>query len=68
VIATDGRRTAYRVREVVHTVQPSASERPRVRDERATPSAIVQDAPNTPPRALRAGLPRVVVVPEPDAE
>lgn len=62
-IATDGARRVYRVTEIVHTVQASASERPRVGAEQTGPNSIV-DGPPQPPGELRAGLPRVVVVPE----
>lgn len=63
-IGEDGRRRLFRVIEVVHTLQTSASERPPVRSEQSSPNAIVTDgADDDPPRALRAGLPRVVVVP-----
>ena len=62
-IADDGRRRRYRVTAVLHTLQSSATERPRVRDERSSPNSIVTEgALDDPPRALRAGLPRVVVV------
>ena len=50
---------------VVHTVQKSASERPLVRGEGASPNAIVtEEAHRLAPIALRAGLPRVYVTPE----
>lgn len=62
-ITASGNRIGYRVREIVHTVQASASERPMVRDERAGPNSTVAEGPTEPPRALRAGLPRVVVGP-----
>jgi hypothetical protein len=63
-IGEDGRQLHYRVREVVHTVQTAAGERPRVREERSSPNSIVTEgADDDPPRALRAGLPRVVVDP-----
>ncbi len=63
-IGADGRRQAFRVTEVVHTLQPSASDRPPVRAEEGGPNSIVTDVANeTVPRSLRAGLPRVVVVP-----
>ena len=63
-IGEDGRRRIFRVTEVVHTLQASASERPPVRAERSSPNSIVTDgAAEEPPRALRAGLPRVVVSP-----
>ena len=62
-IGEDGRRRIFRVTDVVHTLQTSASERPPVRDEQSGPNAIVTDeATHDPPRELRAGLPRVVVV------
>lgn len=64
-IGEDGRRGIYRVTAVIHTVQTSASERPRVSDERSSPNSIVTDGTDgDPPRALRAGLPRVVVASE----
>lgn len=63
-IGERGDRRFYRVSEVVHTLQPSASERPRVGDERRGPNAVVDaDAPPEAPRELRAGLPRVIVTP-----
>ena len=62
-IGADGNQGHYRVTEVIHTLQASASERPPVSDERTGPNAIVTDKPGiAPPRSLRAGLPRVVVV------
>jgi hypothetical protein len=62
-IGEDGRRRLYRVTEVIHTLQTSARERPPVRDEQSSPNAIVTDgSEQDPPRSLRAGLPRVVVV------
>ncbi|MGH2380416.1 MAG: hypothetical protein ACRDG7_04250 [Candidatus Limnocylindria bacterium] len=61
-IGEDGRQHRYRVTEVIHTLQASASERPPVSAERSSPNAIVTDQPtDDPPRSLRAGLPRVVV-------
>ena len=63
-IADDGRQRVYRVREVVHTLQTSASERPPVRTEDYSPYSTVDRATDTPPRELRAGLPRVMVVAE----
>jgi hypothetical protein len=61
-IGEDGRRQYFRVTGVVHTLQASASERPPVRAEQSGPNSIVTDrADDDPPRALRAGLPRVVV-------
>lgn len=63
-IGEDGRRQNFRVTRVVHTLQASANERPPVRAETSGPNSIVTDRPDDdPPRALRAGLPRVVVVP-----
>lgn len=63
-IGEDGRQHRYRVTEVIHTLQASASERPPVGSERSSPNAIVTDETDgEPPRSLRAGLPRVIVVP-----
>jgi hypothetical protein len=67
-IAADGRRSMYRVGRIVHTLQPTSSDRPLVRDEAASPNATVNDAGEPPPvRELRAGLPRVFVRPEPES-
>jgi hypothetical protein len=67
-IAADGRRSLYRVTRIVHTLQPTASDRPRVRDEDAGPNATVDDGGEPRPvRELRAGLPRVFVRPEREA-
>lgn len=64
-INDDGSRRVFRVEVVVHTVQKSASERPLVRGEGASPNAIVtEEAHRLAPIALRAGLPRVYVTPE----
>lgn len=66
-IAEDGARRMYRVRDVVHTVQPTAAERPPVRAETASPNATVNSPDIHPahvPSELRAGLPRVFVDPE----
>jgi hypothetical protein len=60
-IAADGQQRAYRVREIIHTLQGSASERPAVRTEAHTPNSTVDGFDGRPPRELRAGLPRVVV-------
>jgi hypothetical protein len=61
-IAEDGTHAFYRVTDVMHTVQPAASERPTVREEHSTPNSLVTDGVEPgPPRELRAGLPRVVV-------
>lgn len=63
-IADDGAHRRYRVREVIHTVQSSAAERPTVREETVGPNTTVAGAGDRVPRALRAGLPRVVARPE----
>jgi hypothetical protein len=64
-IGEDGRKQFFRVTAVVHTVQASSTERPRVADEGSGPNSIVNDGTaEEPPRALRAGLPRVMVVAE----
>ena len=64
-IAEDGTRRHYRVTDVAHTLQTSATERPRVREERSLPNSIVTEgAENSAPRELRAGLPRVIAVPD----
>jgi hypothetical protein len=65
-IGEDGARRYYRVTQVEHTLQTAAGERPRVRDEQTGPNSLVTDgsADDHAPRALRAGLPRVVVVRE----
>lgn len=60
-LAEDGELRVYRVKEIVHTLQTSASERPAVGEERGPRE-------NRPPRALRAGLPRVIVVADPVAD
>ena len=61
-IGEDGRRRHYRVTRIVHTVQTSSTERPLVREELRVPNSFVTEgADDDPPRALRAGLPRVVV-------
>jgi hypothetical protein len=66
-IAEDGSRRRFVVAEVVHTVQPSASERPPVQAEADSPNATVSGADGTRvPTALRAGLPRIVVTPSSD--
>jgi hypothetical protein len=62
LITARGEHRAYRVTAVVHTVQPSASERPPVAAERTGPNATVSDLETeAPPRSLRAGLPRIFV-------
>jgi len=64
-IGEDGRRRLFIVTQVAHTLQTAAGERPKVRDEQSGPNSFVTDgADDDPPRALRAGLPRVVVVPD----
>ena len=60
-ITDDGRLRSFRVKDVVHTVQRTSSDRPRVRDERAGPNSTVDGADDEPPRELRAGLPQVIV-------
>lgn len=62
-IAEDGERRVYRVVNVAHTLQSSASERPPVASEPSGPNSTVSgDHPTHQPRELRAGLPRVHVV------
>jgi hypothetical protein len=62
-IGEDGRRLFYRVTGLVHTVQTSSSTRPTVAQEASSPNSFVTDgADDDPPRALRAGLPRVIAV------
>jgi hypothetical protein len=64
-IGDDGRQRAFRVTDVIHTVQRSAGERPPVRAEQHSPNSTVVDGPaGGAPRELRAGLPRVVVTAE----
>lgn len=63
-IADDGDKRLFRVVRVVHTVQSSSSVRPRVREEHALPNSTVEGPSDGQPRALRAGLPRVIVAPE----
>jgi len=63
-ITDDGRHLTYRVKEIIHTVQSSASERPPVHAERYSPNATVDGPGDRVPRELRAGLPRVVVTAE----
>ncbi len=63
-IGSDGLQHAYRVKEVIHTLQRSASERPPVREGRWSPNSTVDQMPDGFPREIRAGLPRVVVTPE----
>ena len=60
-IADDGSQRRFRVREIIHTLQSSPSERPAVRDELQGPNATVAGAGDRVPRELRAGLPRVIV-------
>jgi hypothetical protein len=63
-IADDGEKRIFRVVRVVHTVQSSSSDRPRVRDERVGPNSTVAEPMDGQPRLLRAGLPRVIVTPD----
>lgn len=64
-IGEDGRRRLFRVRDIVHVLQPSASERPPVRDETTSPNATINEGDaDLAPSSLRAGLPRVVVAVE----
>jgi hypothetical protein len=63
-ITDEGERRAFRVERVVHTVQRSASTRPAVRDEAASPNSTLDGASDGAPALLRAGLPRVIVTPE----
>lgn len=64
-IGEEGSRHTYRVREVVHTVQRSASERPPVSVEDSGPNTTVSGGSAAQvPAALRAGLPRVYADPE----
>jgi hypothetical protein len=63
-IADTGDKRLFRVLRVVHTVQSSSSDRPLVRDETALPNSTVDMPADGAPRALRAGLPRVIVAPE----
>lgn len=63
-IAEDGERHTYRVRDIVHTVQASASERPPVAEESSGPNTTVSGRhASHEPMALRAGLPRVLAEP-----
>lgn len=63
-IADDGRQRAFRVKEVIHTVQSSASNRPAVRTEHHSPNSTLDGPSDGAPRELRAGLPRVIVTAE----
>jgi hypothetical protein len=61
-ITEHGERRLYVVDAVVHTLQRSASERPRVGDAERGLNALVDPGDGgDPPRLLRAGLPRVIV-------
>lgn len=67
LIRVDGSRRLLRVRDVIHVLQPSASDRPPVREEQTGPNSTVSGAaPRRVLRLLRAGLPRVVAVDDPD--
>jgi hypothetical protein len=61
-IADTGDKRLFRVVRVVHTVQSSSSGRPLVSEERSGPNSTLDEPSDGPPRTLRAGLPRVVVV------
>jgi hypothetical protein len=63
-IADTGDKRLFRVVRVVHTLQSSSSDRPLVRDEHALPNSTVDTPADAAPRALRAGLPRVIVTSE----
>ncbi len=63
-ILDTGDKRIFRVVRVVHTVQGSSTERPRVREEHALPNSTLDGPSDGPPRELRAGLPRVIVTPE----
>ena len=66
-ILTDGSRRQLRVRDVIHVLQPSASDRPPVREEASGPNSTVSGGDSgRAPRLLRAGLPRVVAVDDDD--
>ena len=61
LIRADGSRRFLRVRQLIHVLQPSASERPPVREEDAGPNSTVAGESGAGGSALlRAGLPRVV--------
>ena len=63
-IAEDGARRTYRVRDIVHTLQVSARERPPVAAEDSGPNTTVSGRlAEHEPIALRAGLPRVFAEP-----
>ena len=67
-----GARHQYQVRQVVHTLQTSAADRPSVKEGPASPNSLARtdDAAEAPggAGALRAGLPEVFLEPmKPDA-
>ena len=68
-----GARHRYQVRQVVHTLQTSAADRPSVKEGPASPNSLARtdDGAAEPPGsagALRAGLPEVFLGPmKPDA-
>lgn len=63
-IGLDGGRRHLRVRQVVHTLQASSSDRPPVAAEERGPNTTVDGAPpDAAPRGLRSGLPRVYARP-----
>lgn len=63
-----GARHRYQVRQVVHTLQTSAADRPSVKEGPASPNSLARtdEGAAEPPGgagALRAGLPEVFLVP-----
>jgi hypothetical protein len=63
-----GARHRYQVRQVVHTLQTSAADRPSVKEGPASPNSLARtdDGAAEPPGgggALRAGLPEVFLAP-----
>lgn len=69
LIRADGARRFLRVRQVIHVLQPSARERPPVREEDIGPNSTVAGGWEAgEPALLRAGLPRVVAVEVEEAE
>jgi hypothetical protein len=57
----------YKVQQVVHTLQAAPEERPKVGDSHAGPASLPHpnEGPQLVPESgeLRAGLPRVILVP-----
>jgi hypothetical protein len=69
LIGAEGSRRFLRVRDVIHVLQPSASERPPVREGDAGPNSTVAGGSRIGESTLlRAGLPRVVAVEVDEAE